>query len=260
MPARSRLIIVLLAALLPLCMSSGISAQEIHSELCLHGCPLGGGPSDDLIIRDIYVLRSNDLTKLADWVAYRVTVETVGPSPDRNWRQDPLLKDYETLAPDDYREANRVLGTDRGHQAPLASLAGTPDPQQTNYLSNITPQLGSLNQGPWARLEAAVRDLLQTAETDTVYVMTGPLFERPIRSLPSAMRPHMMPSGYWKVIAVGAGGAIRASSFIMEQETARSADFCDHQVELGEVERRSRFRFFHNFEGSLTTLADPLGC
>lgn len=260
MPARSPLITVLLAALLPLCVSSGISAQEIHSGLCLHGCPSGGGPSDDLIIRDIYVLRSNDLTKLAHWVAYRVTVETVGPSPNRNWRQDPLLKDYETLAPDDYRDANRVLGTDRGHQAPLASLAGTRDPQQTNYLSNITPQQGSLNQGPWARLEAAVRDLLEAAETDTVYVMTGPLFERPIRSLPSAMRPHMIPSGYWKVIAVGAAGAVRVSSFIMEQETPRSANFCDYKVELEEVERRSRFQFFHNFQGDLETLGSQLGC
>lgn len=260
MPACSRLITVLLAALLPLGMSSGISAQEIHSDLCLHGCPLGGGPSDDLIIRDIYVLRSNDLTKLADWVSYRVTAETVGPSPNRNWRQDPLLKDYETLAPDDYRDANRVLGTDRGHQAPLASLVGTSDSQQTNYLSNITPQQGSLNQGPWARLEAAVRDLLQAAETDTVYVMTGPLFERPIRSLPSALRPHLIPSGYWKVIAVGAGGAIRASSFIMEQETPRGDNFCDHQVELEEAERRSRFQFFHNFSGALDTLDSQLGC
>ena len=48
------------------------SAQEIHADLCMYGCPSGSPPTNDIIIRDIYILSSNDSTKFADWVAYRV--------------------------------------------------------------------------------------------------------------------------------------------------------------------------------------------
>ena len=37
-------------------------------------------------------------------------------------KADPLLEDPETLEPADYKDANRVLKTNRGHQAPLASF------------------------------------------------------------------------------------------------------------------------------------------
>ena len=68
------------------------SAQEIHSPAhCLAGCPAGAPATNDLIVREIYVLSSNDETKLADWVTYRITEETIGPTEDRNFRKVPLL-------------------------------------------------------------------------------------------------------------------------------------------------------------------------
>lgn len=104
-----------------------VHGLEIHSPAhCLYGCPKGSPPGSDLIIRETYILSSNDLKKLADWVAYRVTSKTIGPSQARNWRKDPLLAQHETLEPNDYRNASEVIGTDRGHQAPLASFSGTP--------------------------------------------------------------------------------------------------------------------------------------
>ena len=111
-----------------------------------------------MVVRSIYVLSSNDTTKLADWVAYRVTEETIGATAARRWKADPALADAETLEPDDYRDANAAHGTHRGHQAPLASFTSTADWETRNYLSNITPQKSDLNQGPWKGLENAVRD------------------------------------------------------------------------------------------------------
>jgi hypothetical protein len=126
--------------------AGGASAQEIHSRLCLNGCPVGGAPTDDLMIREIYLLRPNDRTKMAEWVAYRVTTETIGPSPRR---------------------------------------AG----------------LGPIG------------------EVDAVYVVTGPLCERPIVPLPEARRPDMVPSGYWKAVAVNDAGVVRVTAVVVEQET-----------------------------------------
>ncbi len=101
-------------------------AQELHHPLCLFGCPSETPLTNDLIIREIYVLSSNDTTKFADWVAYKITRETIGPGRARTWKADPMLADSETLEPADYKQAHALLDTDRGHQVPLASFSGTP--------------------------------------------------------------------------------------------------------------------------------------
>lgn len=61
---------------------------ELHTFHCLHGCPVGAPGTNDVVVREIYTLSSNDLTKMADWVAYRVTKESIGQSGDRDWRAD----------------------------------------------------------------------------------------------------------------------------------------------------------------------------
>ena len=153
------------------------SAQEIHIVHCLAGCPTGTPETNDLVVREIYALSNNEVTKFADWVAYRVTSETIGTSDSllRNWQNDELLDEDDTLEDDDYNGASRALGTDRGHQAPQASFAGTHFWRVTNILSNITPQKAALNQGPWRRLEEAVRDAAYAA--GEVYIVTGPVFD-----------------------------------------------------------------------------------
>lgn len=238
---------------------------EIHSPAhCLYGCPKGSPPDSDLIIREVYILSSNDLTKLADWVAYRVSPDTLGPSQTRNWRKDPLLAPHETLEPNDYRNASEVLGTDRGHQAPLASFSGTPHWADTNLLSNITPQVAALNQGAWARLEEAVRKLARQNDVTAVYVMTGPLYDKSMRQLPGTQKSHMVPSGYWKVIAIDGGGTIDAAGFIMGQDVPRDASHCGTVVTLSEIEARSGLSFFHGLDAApgiavRTNHADMIG-
>lgn len=231
---------------------------EVHTFHCLHGCPLGAAESNDLVVREIYTLSSNDLTKFADWVAYRVTKETIGPSGARAWQADPWLAPDETLEPADYTDAPVPLKIDRGHQAPLASFSGTPHAADTNVLSNITPQKAELNQGSWVRLENAERAL---AATKTVYVLTGPLYERLIATLPKADEVHRIPSGYWKVVAVMEGSATRISAFIFEQETPRGADLCAMRKPLAEIEIRALLRLFPRIERrNFGSLDSDLGC
>ncbi len=91
--------------------------------------------------RPIYTLQNNAQTKFADWVAYRVTPNTIdGPSRSRNWQQDPNIPATQTMVPADYNGAHATIGTDRGHQVPLASFSNTAHWATTNYLSNITPR------------------------------------------------------------------------------------------------------------------------
>jgi len=75
--------------LLALTLATSAAARdgELHTFHCLHGCPGGAPGTNDTIVREIYTLSSNDLTKMADWVAYRVTPETIGASEGRNWKK-----------------------------------------------------------------------------------------------------------------------------------------------------------------------------
>lgn len=230
---------------------------ELHTFHCLHGCPVGAPGIDDIIVREIYTLASNDLTKLADWVAFRVTPSSVGTSGERKWQTDPWLDPNETLEPEDYDDASSAIGIDRGHQAPLAAFSGTPFAGDTNILSNITPQGSALNQAPWQRPEGRERTLA-TTEITAVYVLTGPLFERVMPPLPRADERHRVPSGYWKVIATGNG---RVASFIMDAAAPRSLDHCATRVTLDDVELRTRLALFPRVTTrAFKDLSTALGC
>lgn len=221
-----------------------LHAQEIHApKYCLYGCPSGVPDTNDLIIRDIYILSSNDLTKFADWVAYKVTKETVGSEDNRNYKSDPLLEEDETLEEDDYNNAAEYF--DHGHQAPLASFARTAHWKETNYLSNITPQVPNLNRGRWSKLEEKVRELAKLDGITGVYVMTGPLYEKSMPPLPKADEAHVVPSGYWKIISVEVGNMIKTIAFIFDQKTYPVVNYCHFTVTVHEVEIRSGLKFFH---------------
>ena len=230
---------------------------ELHTFHCLFGCPLGAPATNDTVVREIYTLSSNDLTKLADWVAYRVTPASIGPSADRAWRTDPSLAADETLTPEAYAGANQVLHTDRGHQTPLAAFSGTPFAAGTNILSNITPQASALNQGPWNALEGQERSLAQRLNT-AVYVYTGPLFERLMAPLPAGPVFARVPSGYWKVVALADG---RISAFVFDQAAPRNFDYCEGRVSLNHVILRSRFVLFPmGNAASFRSLDGEIGC
>ncbi|SQI36689.1 Nuclease precursor [Serratia plymuthica] len=182
---------LVLAALL---FATQVSAETLESiDNCAVGCPTGGS-SNVSIVRHAYTLNNNSSTKFANWVAYHITKDTPASGKDRNWKTDPALNPADTLVPADYTGANAALKVDRGHQAPLASLAGVSDWESLNYLSNITPQKADLNQGSWARLEDQERKLIDRADISSVYTVTGPLYERDMGKLPGTQKAHTIPA------------------------------------------------------------------
>lgn len=237
----------------------------VSAENCAYGCPTG--KSGQTIERPIYTLHNNSSAKFANWTAYKVTQNTIdGPSRTRTWKADPNISSAYTLEPADYTDANAVLGTDRGHQVPLAAFSNTAYWAMTNYLSNITPQSANLNQGPWVKLETAVRNLARTGQD--VYVITGPLYEWYFGTLPGADESHTIPSGYFKVVVTDNAGWVEASAFIMEQNLSRSASYCPREVTINQVESRTGLNIMPTLpsykepavEGQVGGLKTELGC
>lgn len=214
-------------------LTSTTSHADVLSVHCPKGCPTSPA-ENDLIFRHLYVLSNNAKTKFADWVAYEVNPVNFGVSPGRVWKADPLLSDDETLEPADYKGANSSeLKADRGHQAPLASFAGSRYWYEFNYLSNITPQHKNLNQGAWVKLESAIRNASRYDKP--LYVITGPLYSSNMGKLPNSDEPHIVPSAYYKIVSDNLGNS---TSFIMKQSAKKSDSFCGKKVTKAQVQQK----------------------
>ena len=113
-----------------------------------------------------------------------------------------------------------------------------------------------------------MRNLAQDPSVAAVYVMTGTLYEQAMPPLPQANETHLVPSGYWKVVATQDGSTIRVAAFIFGQNTPSGTDICDHLVTVRAVEQRNGLNFFHalgttqqnTIETASTTLGTNLGC
>jgi DNA/RNA endonuclease G (NUC1) len=127
------------------------------------------------LVRTTYVAEHNNDDKIADWVMFMTKEWVTGPEkrPDPDpFKPDPDLPAGSRSELNDYRNP----GYDRGHQCASADSKGRgKDPMvETFYLSNMTPQLGTLNRYGWADLEKRFRE--SARKRGTIWVVTGPAF------------------------------------------------------------------------------------
>jgi endonuclease G len=110
--------------------------------------------------------------KVAYWVAYPHHPSYIGSAGRTdNWQLDPSVSSV--IQPNYFAT---ISGYDRGHQIPSADRTVTTEANsQTFYFTNMTPQLGALNQQLWANLEGQVRDWMY--QSDTLYVVTGAILK-----------------------------------------------------------------------------------
>jgi len=195
------IILALLYSFLPNTKEFTKNIPTLGGNICFNNsCPSKITSNNIIIEHDIFVLSMNPTTKFADWVAYRVEPRNLnGLNKQRVWKKDPKLGAKYAFSPNDYKGASKACGYDRGHQAPLADFSKSRYASQTNYLSNITPQLAKLNRGAWKRLEDKER-LLAKKTKGEVYVFTGTYYTgKPMCQLPKAKLQHTIPNGYWKI-------------------------------------------------------------
>ncbi|MFV2058960.1 MAG: DNA/RNA non-specific endonuclease [Thiohalomonadales bacterium] len=248
---------------------ANVFALEIHSPThCLAGCPSGAPATNDVIFRRAYIVSTNDLTKMPEWVAYKFSKQSIGKASKPVLRSDPLLSDNETLEPSDYKASKKVIGYRPMSLVPFASFAGTPYWKDIEYLSNIVPVVSEIASGAWSDIEKKERELVSRPETVAIYVMAGTIFEDAQPSLPNADETHIIPSGLWKIISVKQAGKIKTASFLLSQKDNRHSDYCSLLTSIDIIEERTGLNFFHelNFieqaliEQTMPSLRSEIGC
>lgn len=89
----------------------------------------------------------------------------------------------------------RNSGYDRGHQAPAANANDEIAMNESFLMTNITPQAGGLNSGPWKQLEAYIRKVW----IDDHHIITGAVYtKKPIMIGPNKDIP--VPISYYKCV------------------------------------------------------------
>ena len=195
----------------------------------------------------------------AEWSAYCLTEEELVKNAKRSddFRSDPEITTG-SATPADYKKS----GYDRGHLSPAADFAFDQNAMsETFYMSNMSPQKGSLNRGIWKDLEAEVR--LWAKNFGRVYVVSGPILEKPAAEYESIGENQVaVPEFYYKVILAPlyANEADRATpqdaesvialGFIFPNEKC-TGTLDDYQVTVDEVESRTGLDFFSLLEDSI---------
>lgn len=199
---------------------------------------------------------------VAHWVAYPLNDGLAGKgSRTDDWGLDPKLP----------RNMQPVLfkgfrgGYDRGHQLPSADRLNRPDNVQTFYGTNMTAQLGGLNQKGWASFEGTVRDW--SRQFDTLYVVTGCTVKESTRvAYDNDGKAVAVPTAYFKAllgykrdmsIASSTRGYM-AIGFYYPHE-AYNGDCMSKSMTIDALEQETGMDFFVNLPTAVgQTLADRI--
>lgn len=211
------------------CQCSPASMHAVHAD----HLPTGASPANPTFIGHHYVASHDTETKVATWVAYRVTDAEASSRNQlgRNW-----LHGYSefTLEAPDFSQSDY----DMGHLVALASFSGSRYAHELNFTGIVAPQTPSLNRGPWLQLENLVREIAEDLES--IGVICGPLYEREMPTLPAADEPHRVPSHYWAIITPSGGDQL---AWIVPQDCGRTDRLEQFEATVDEVARRSGLQF-----------------
>lgn len=135
------------------------------------------------------------------WVAYPLNSSLKGsgsrPSKDP-WDYDPLIPSGSQC-----NVLSRGFGSgyDRGHQIPSSDRYSGDSNVQTFFVTNVTPQLSTFNQGIWLDLEGKVQNWAKSSSVDTLYVVTGCTINNSSTSvLDGSGHQITVPTAYWKAL------------------------------------------------------------
>lgn len=186
---------------------------------------------------------------IPNWVAWELTAtETDGNTARSNkFIADPDIdSSAETW---DYSYS----GYDRGHMAPAGDMRWDEEAMnQSFYMTNICPQVKSLNAGTWKNLEEKCR---QWAEADSViYIVCGPIIDgNPIEHIGDTRV--YVPRKFFKVIISPYATPARGIGFIMPNSKVKGGmQAC--AVTIDSVESVTGHDFFASLPDEIETAVE----
>lgn len=244
------------------------NAEEAERAYLALGNPSNASASDPnnyLLVNQYYALSYNRQKGIPNWSAWRISKNSIGdfprPNPDP-FRPDPRLPNgWNRVTPSDYTGS----GFDRGHLTPSADRSASLEGMSETFLmTNMTPQTGDLNRGPWQKFEGYLRTLV-TRGSD-VYIYSGVYGEKG-----KIKKKVSIPTNDWKIaVAVPAGSppsAIDENTRVIAVDMPnvkgiRNADWQTYRTTVRDIEQKTGYNFFsslpQNLQDALETKIDTV--
>ena len=180
----------------------------------------------------------NPETHIPNCVAYEIIEsETTGDEPrKKSFEADHTIDGCAESS--DYRNS----GYDRGHMAPAAEMKWSKVAMEESFLmTNICPQVKSLNSGIWHRLEQRVREW--AARDSSIIVVCGPIFTpgKPVEQIGEI--GVAVPHRFFK--ALYAPGRNIGIAFIFDNDKVKG-ELRKYAVTIDSVERETGLDLFYN--------------
>lgn len=195
---------------------------------------------EQVLRRKAYVLSFNTETLLPNWVAWKLTSEeTDGPWKRKSakFHEDFDIDPKYQVFPSDYNRS----GYDRGHMCPAGDNKWDKEAMRECFLmTNICPQLHSLNSGDWNSLEIQCRDWAR--QYGEIYIVCGPIFSKKSNKKIGRPRRVTVPVGFFKVILCMKGSP-KAIGFVFKNMPGHHARN-EYVNTVDDVERIVNMDFF----------------
>lgn len=241
-------------------------AQDLSEHLAL-GNPSNATadvnqPFNYLLSKPQYALSYHRDRAIPNWASWHLDSSWIGSAPRQNdFRLDTTLPaGWYQVTDNDYSGS----GFDRGHHVPSGDRTRSiPDNSATFLMTNMMPQAGGNNQGPWNNLEVYSRTLLGQNE---LYIVAGGAGMGGIVSGTTVINTIAggkvtVPAVTWKVILVlpvGDNDASRVNSntrtiavIMPNNENIRQNAWQQYIVSVDQVEALTGYNFFSEVPASI---------
>ena len=155
-----------------------------------------------LIVKDEFVSSYSETRGAPSWVSWNINATHFGTAPRCDcFTADQTLPASARIVDFNYRNS----GYDRGHMVQSESRTATFQENAATFLmTNIVPQAGENNQGPWVQFENHLNDLARQQGKE-IYVVAGGEYSASPATLKNEGRVQV-PEWTWKVAVVMDGG------------------------------------------------------
>lgn len=206
-------------------------------------------PNNYLLVNNYFALSYNRDKGIPNWAAWRISKSEIGaiprPNPDPFKPDDRLPKNWNRITPSDYTRS----GFDKGHVCPSADRSASIEGMTATFLmTNMTPQTGDLNRGPWQKLEGYLRTLV-TRGSD-VYIVAGVYGEKG-----KVKNEVSIPTNSWKIALVVPAGQPASSANANTRVIAvdmpnvngiKNADWQLYRTTIRQIEQNTGYNFLSN--------------
>lgn len=196
---------------------------------------------DQFIQKTYFSICYSTQHRQAFWTSHDLTRESISGTARRsnNFKIDPEVND--PVTPDDYNGS----GYDRGHLVPAADMKiSAKAMSESFFMSNMSPQIPSMNRGLWSSLENAFRKWVR--QLGTAWVITAPLLSNAKKKLDSGVT---IPTAFYKILYIPDKKMMAA--FLVPNRDTSGESFWDYATTVDEIETESGIDFYHELDDTL---------